>query len=76
MGKVEKQSMKKGAEGQFYEILEDICDRCHSNVLLKKTHFFIKNMYDTIVWLHKIGLKTVGHLMTTEYTSGTRDYNI
>jgi len=31
VGKVEKKSMQKGAEGQFYEILEDICDRCHSN---------------------------------------------
>ena len=47
--KWKKNPFKKGAEGQFYEILEDICDRCHSNALLKKTHFFIKNMYDTIV---------------------------
>ena len=34
-----KKSMKKGAEGQFYEILEDICDRCHGNALSKK--FFL-----------------------------------
>ena len=36
VGKVEKKPMKKGAEGQFYEILEDICDRCHGNALSKK----------------------------------------
>ena len=47
--KWEKNPIKKDAEGQFYEILEDICDRCHSNALSKKTFFFIKNMYDTIV---------------------------
>ena len=40
---------KKGAEGQFYEILEDIFGRCHSNALSKKNICFIKNMYDTIV---------------------------
>ena len=34
--KLKKNPMKKGAEGQFYEILEDICDRCHSNALSKK----------------------------------------
>ena len=49
MGKVEINPMKKGAEDQFYEILEDICDRCHSNALSKKNIFFIKDMYDTIV---------------------------
>ena len=39
VGKVEKNPMKKGAEGQFYEILEDICDRCHSNALSKKIFY-------------------------------------
>ena len=40
--KWEKNPMKKGAEGQFYEILEDICDRCHSNALFKKLISLLK----------------------------------
>ena len=39
---MEKNPIKKGAEGQFYEILEDICGRCHSNALSKKTFFLTK----------------------------------
>ena len=39
MGKIEKNPMKKGTEGQFYEILVGICDRCHGNALSKK--FFL-----------------------------------
>ena len=33
--------MKNGAEGLFYESLEDICDHCHSNALSKKM-FLVK----------------------------------